>query len=390
LRIGARKVLVTAQVALSLVLVVAASLFARSLAGLRGLDLGFRNRDVLTFHLDSPRSYSPAERLALPERFLERVRALPGVVSASAAFPGPYLGGSYSGDLFVPGLEKHADRSSAAGQFVYPRYFETIGSRVLSGREFTVHDRSGSPKVAVVNQAFAQKYFDGRNPVGRRVGRNVNGPADILIVGLVGDMQHDGARESAVPLIYQPNLQEQNRSSLEFLVRATIPPADLHRLLAREAAAMDPGLALGPPRTLRQKFDRSIFQERMLALLSAAFAMLALVLVAVGLYGLLSFVVTRRTAEIGVRMALGARPADVLWIVLRGLLPMIAAGVLIGVPASLAATRIARSVLFGVRPGDPLAIAAGVAILILVGLCAGLVPARHAARIDPVRALRVE
>ena len=388
LRFGVRKGLVVAQVALAVVLVVTAGLFVRSLVGLRALDLGFRNHGVLTFYLDAPLSYPDASRETLPGRFLDRVSALPGVVSASAGFPGPYQSGSMSGDVFV-GEDARAE-ADVAYQVVYPHFFETIGSPILRGREFNDHDRPGSRKVAVVNQTFAQRFFGGQDPVGRAVGLNSDGPADIVIVGLVGDIQHDSLRKAAVPSIYLPRLRQRYALSLLFLVHAAIPQSDLLRLLRREVAALDPALAIEQPQTVRQRIDRSIFQERMLAMLSTSFGMLALALAAIGLYGVISFVVTRRTAEIGVRMALGAQRADVVWMVLREVLLMVIAGVLLGAPASLAATRVGRSMLFGVRPGDPAVSALSIAILLAVGVSAGIVPALRAAHIDPMGSLRVE
>ena len=176
----------------------------------------------------------------------------------------------------------------------------------------------------------------------------------------------------------------------QFLLHATIPPRDLLRLIRREAAALDPALEVDQAETVQQRIDRSIFSERMLALLSACFGALALTLAAIGLYGVVSFVVTRRTAEIGIRVALGAQRAGVVWMVLREALWMVVAGVLVGVPAALAASRLARGILYGIRPGDPAAVLIGVAALLAVGLCAGLIPARRAAASDPMETLRTE
>jgi predicted permease len=389
LRLGVRKGLVAAQVALAVVLVVTAGLFVRSLAGLETLDPGFHNYSVLAFSLDAPRSYSAAARASLPGRSLDRVSALPGVMSASAGFPGPYQRGSSSGDLFVPGRES-SGRADVARQTVYPRYFETLGSSLLKGRWLDDRDRPGGRKVAVVNQAFAERYFPGQDPVGRTIGLNAGGPADVAIVGVVRNMQHDGLRQPAVPAVYLPELQEPSSMSLQFLVHAAIPPADALQMLRREAAALDPALAIEEPQTVRQMIGRSLFQERMLAALSAIFGILALSLAAIGLYGVVSFVVTRRTAEIGIRMALGAPRSGVVWMVLREVLLVVAAGVLISVPAALAATRLGRGILFGIRPEDPAVIVGSAAVLLAAGLCAGIVPALRAARIDPAQSLRTE
>jgi len=259
----------------------------------------------------------------------------------------------------------------------------------VTGREFDLHDRPGSRKVAVVNQALAQKFFGGQDPIGRGVG--VHGTsADTLIVGLVPNIQHDGVREPAVPVIYLPALQEPPPMPPQFLLHATIPPRDLLRLIRREAAALDPALEVDQAETVQQRIDRSIFFGTYAGPAQRLFR-------SAGTYSgghrtlcVISFVVTRRTAEIGIRVALGAQRAGVVWMVLREALWMVVAGVVVGVPAALAATRLARGILYGIRPGDPTAVLIGVAALLVVGVSAGLIPARRAAAIDPIETLRTE
>ena len=390
LRIGIRRGLVLAQVALSVVLVVTAALFARNLYHLKTLDLGFRNYDVLSFYLDFPRSYKDADAAATGQRLISRLRSAPGVLSASAGFPGPYEGGHYSGDLFVPGIERRRERMEIGRQRVQPQYFVTIGSPPLSGREFDEHDIKGGRKVAVVNQAFAREFFGGLDPVGRSLGLNADGPADVTIVGLIRDMQHNGIRDSAAPLVYVPEAQEENGSAPLYLVRGSIPPGDLLQLVRRELTSIDGSAAIERVQTLRQRIDDSIFRERMLAGLSVLLGALAVGLAAVGLYGVMSYVVTRRTGEIGVRMALGAGPRRVLWTILREGLAVVVLGIVIGVPGSVVAARISRTLLFGIRPADPVAIGLSLAILLGAGAAATLIPARRASRVDPARALRTE
>jgi predicted permease len=388
LRTGMRKTLVAGQVAMSVVLVATAGLLARSLAGLRSLDLGFHNHGVLSFYLNAPRTYQAKDYERLYERFFARVSTLPGVLSASAGFPGPYQGGSYSGTIFVPGAESRSREHELARQYVYPQYFETIGARPLNGRDFDPHDFVRSAKTAIVNQAFAREFFRSADPVGRMISFNDSGPADVTIIGMVQDMQHDGIRRSPQPLVYVPATQDQNAPVI--LVNAAIPPSDLTRMIRREVAAIDPSVAMEDPRTLRERIDRSIFQDRMLAGLSVAFSVLALLLAGIGIYGVMAFVVARRTAEIGVRMALGARPAGVLWMTMREGIAMVAAGVAIGIPAALAAGRLTRNLLFGVRPDDPATAVATVLVVFAVGALAAGLPARRAAAVDPMQALRSE
>jgi hypothetical protein len=207
---------------------------------------------------------------------------------------------------------------------------------------------------------------------------------------MVRDMQHDGIRTTAQPVVYVPAARDENRSASVILVNARLRPGDLTRIIRRELAAIDPSVAMEDPRTLRERIDRSIFQDRMLARLSVAFGVLALLLAGIGIYGVMAFVVARRTAEIGVRMALGARPFGVLWMTMREGLAMVAAGVAIGIPAALAAARLTRNLLFGVRPGDPATAVVTVLVVLAVGALAAGLPARRAATVDPMQALRSE
>jgi predicted permease len=390
LRAGMRKTLVAGQVAMSVVLVATAGLLARSLAGLRSLDLGFHNYGVLTFYIYAPRTYQAQDYQRLYDRFFARVSALPGVDSASAGFPGPYQGGSYSGTIFVPGAETKSREHEIARQSVYQRYFETIGARPVGGRDFDAHDFVRTAKTAIVNQAFAREFFGAGDPVGKMISFNDSGPADVTIVGMVKDMQHDGIRTTAQPVVYVPAAGDENRSASVILVNARLRPGDLTRIIRRELAAIDPSVAMEEPRTLRERIDRSIFQDRMLAGLSIAFSVLALLLAGIGIYGVMAFVVARRTAEIGVRMALGARPSGVLWMTMREGLAMVAAGVAIGIPAALAAARLTRNLLFGVHPGDPATAVVTILVVFAVGALASSLPARRAATVDPIEALRSE
>jgi hypothetical protein len=268
LRAGMRKTLVAGQVALPVVLVATAGLLARSLAGLRSLDLGFHNYGVLTFYIYAPRTYQAEDYQRLYDRFFTRVSALPGVDSVSAGFPGPYQGGSYSGTIFVPGAETKSREHEIARQSVYERYFETIGARPVRGRDFDADDFVHTAKTAIVNQAFAREFFGAEDPVGKMISFNDSGPADVTIVGMVRDMQHDGIRTTAQPVVYVPAARDENRSASVILVNARLRSGDLTRIIRRELAAIDPSVAMEDSRTLRERIDRSIFQDRMLAGLS--------------------------------------------------------------------------------------------------------------------------
>jgi len=394
MRLSLRKAFVVAQVALSLVVVMTAGLFARSLGNLRGVDPGFHPLNVLGLSIDFPRAYKDKDADSLCQRLVGRVNSLPGVLAVSFGFPGPYQGGSWEASFRIPGSEKTAREAPTVElQSAAPRYFETIGNPLLRGREFDDRDSAATPKVAIVNEAFAREYFAGADPVGRVLSfhdKEPEGGEPTHIIGLVRDMAHQGLRKRPVPTVYLPPAQKESPFAPVLLVRAGLPPESLVPVLRRELAALDPSLAIVEVRTIRQQIDDSIYLDRLLAVVSGFFGTLSLLLAGVGLYGVMAYAVTQRTGEIGIRVALGADRRRVLCMVLREGLTLIGAGILVGIPLSLASTRLATSLLFGIRARDPMTLAATAAVLLAAGAAAVLLPAQRASRIDPTEALRYE
>jgi len=394
-RAGFRKALVVVQVALSLVLVAAAGLFAHSLADLRSIDPGFAAQNVLTFSLDYPRAWKGADKEKHRERMLARLSEVPGIASIGYGLPGPYQNGDSSTSIRVPGSARTAkEAAQVSQQSIGPAYFETIGVRPLRGREFNPGDFRSTRKIAVVNRAFVREFLPGTlDPIGRIIGFDDSKPEGgepTYIVGLVRDILHDGLKTTAKSTVYVPFHEGQFIYDPTLLVRAQLPPASLLPAIRRAIAQIDPEVALVEPRTLRQRVDDSIFIDRMIATLSGFLGGLALLLAAIGIYGVMAYAVARRTAEIGLRIALGAAPARIEWMVLRDGLLLIAFGVAIGLPLSLAAARVSASLLYGVEPNDPLTFAITIAVLLAIGILAALLPARRAAAVAPIKALRHE
>jgi predicted permease len=394
-RAGFRQALVVLQVALSLVLVAAAGLFAHSLAGLRSINPGFVSQNVMAFSLDYPRAWKNADKEKHRQRLLARLAALPGVASISYGAPGPYRGGAWTAGIRVPGSARTAkEGDEVAEQGIGPAYFETIGIRPLRGREFEPGDAHATRKTAIVNDAFVREYLPGiQDPVGRILSfddSKTEGGEPTYIVGLVRDILHDGLKTTAKSTVYVPFHDGDVSFDPTLLVRTRLPAAALLPVIRPEIRQIDPEVALVDPRTLLELVDDSIFVDRMIATLSGFFGALALLLAALGIYGVMAYAVTRRTAEIGLRIALGAAPARIQWMLLRaGLLP-IAIGVAIGLPLSLAAGRISASLLYGVKPNDPLTFVLTVAVLLAAGILAAFFPARRAAAVEPIEALRHE
>ena len=398
-----RRSIVVAQVAVSVVLVAVAGLFARSLAGLRSQNLGFTNQNVLSFSLDFPQSYNDDAIDRVRRDLRERISSTPGVLSASYGFPGPYQRGSWFTTVRVPGSRRTAHQDASVDlQALAPRYFETIGARPRRGREFDESDgarprrgrefdesdSAGSPRVAIVNEAFAREFLEGGDPVGRTLTIEADKP--VAIVGEVADMLHHGLREHAVSTVYLPVAQNKDARNGFFFVRSALPPASIIPELRREVAATDPSAVLIQPATIRELIDDSISVERLLTAVSCAFGVLALVLAVVGLYGVIAFGMAQRTKEIGIRLALGAARSNVLGMVMKEALLMIVTGAAIGIPLAIAASRVGSSLLFGIKPGDAATLTATVLILVACGTAAAFVPARRAASIAPTEALRHE
>jgi predicted permease len=288
---------------------------------------------------------------------------------------------------------------------VSPGYFKAMGSPVVRGREFDARDEGAAPvgtqpnnglgrgyKSVVVNESFAKKYFGDRDPIGRHLGfgGNPGTPTPIEIVGIVKDSKYTGVRDEIPRTIFFPLLQERTPSSIVVYVRTTGESSAAFSAAQRVVREVDSKVPLYNLRTLEHQIDQSLLNDRIVATLSAAFGILATVLAVIGLYGVMAYTVARRTREIGVRMALGARPGDVIWLVMREVLTLVSAGIAIGLAASWGANRVISSQLYGVSANDPLTIVAASGLLFTVALLAGYVPARRATRVNPTLALRYE
>jgi predicted permease len=321
----------------------------------------------------------------------ERVLALPGVRGVALAGDAVFGNGGWGQTVWIERAGAPPQDADVSDNLVSPGFFATAGIPIRMGREFGEQDREETPLVALVNQTFARRFFGDENPIGKRFGdhgRESSGRYEI--VGVVADAKYGNVREQTKPMVFHPALQEPPRTTFVLHVRAAGEPAALGPSIARAILAIDGEALVSNVRTLPQVIREQLRQDRMFATLAGIFAALALVLGAIGIYGVAAYRVARRTAEIGVRMALGAPRANVLWLIVRETLALVAAGVAIGLPASLAATRLLKSLLFAVQPSDPVTIAGAAITLFAAGALAGFLPARRAASIEPVIALREE
>jgi predicted permease len=389
-----RRALVVAQVAFSVVLVALAGLFGHSLFALRSVDLGFRNQNVFAFSFDFAHTWK-GEIRAAREQLLAQLESLPVVTSISYGFPGPFQRGGADASIRVPGSDRTAREPADVDiEYVAPRYFETIGSVPVLGRELDRNDTAASRKVAVVDEAFVRVFLPGEaHPLGRTLSFDDSKPeggAPVFIVGVVRNIRQKGLREKTAPTVYVPVTQVDSPRPPTILVRTQLSQVALLGAVYGDLRRLGPGGALWDWQTLREQIDDSIFRERMLATLSGFFGGLALLLAAVGLYGVVAYGTSRRAGEIGIRIALGAERADMLWMVLRDALALVGLGLAIGLPVSLAAARTVSSILFGIQPADPLAFVATAAVLAAVGLAAAFLPARRAATLEPSQVLRHE
>jgi len=385
--------LVIAQVALSLLLLTGAGLFVRTLRNLSALDLGFAAESVLQARINPRASGYKQEQLPdLYRRLLERLNSAPGVSSASMAGSGFRTGNSRSCCISVEGYTHQPDEDrQVQTNRVTPGYFQTMGLPLLIGRDFMPQEAGskpvGFPNVAIINETMARYYFGEANPLGKRFGWGdpPNLKSDIEIIGVVKDVNYGSLRDKAPRLIYFP---QQGETLL--VARAAGPVAPLAAIIRREIEAVDKSLEISGVRTVPQLRDQSLVQERLLAELSSFFGLLALLLACIGLYGVMSYDVARRTHEIGVRMALGAQRMDVVRLVMRETMLLVGIGLFAGLGAALASTRLIASLLYGLPPNDLLTIGLASLLLLTVAALAGYLPARRAARVDPMVTLKCE
>jgi predicted permease len=385
------KALVISQVALSLVLMVGAGLFLRSLFNLNNVDIGFNKENVLRLEIDSSSAgYTPGEprEVALNQQIEERVSAMPDVKAASfSAFT--FHEGSWSSNVVVPGMNTDED-INVKHNVVGAGYFATMQIPLLAGRSFSPSDTSTSQTVAIISEHTAKTLFPLGNPIGRHYRLGDNKPEnDVTVIGVAKDVKFHDLAEEPVNLDYFPYTQHP-WSFGDFEVRYTGGFDPVAAAVQQTIHSIDRNLPITRVTTLDQQVARSITNQRLVAQLSAFFGLLAVFLSCIGIYGVMSYVVMRRTNEIGIRMALGARRSNMLWMVLREILILVSIGVVIGVPVTLAGDRLVSKMLFGLRPSDPITLVSATVILLIVAAIAGYLPARRASLMDPMVALRYE
>jgi predicted permease len=415
-RLMPHKLLIVTQVALSLFLLVGAGLFVRSLQNLKSLDAGFDRENVLLFSLDTPSGYPLAQRVNLYRRVLERLEALPGSRAASLSSFSLLSGAGMNSNIVVEGYANRPDEDMDCHRlWVGPNYFATMGIPLLQGRDFgpqELQSQGGSfadqsvvsqapqpsatpsaPLAAVINQTMARYFFRDENPLGRRF-RVQNGwlqGIPIEVIGVIKDAKYYNLWEQTPRTYYLSFFQRPREEQAgTMLLRSFADPASTTTAIQRAVRELDPQAQVVNLRTMNEVVDRSLLQERFVAQLGSFFSLFALLLASIGLYGVMSYATARRTREIGIRMALGARTADVIRLVLREAMLLVSVGVVIGLGLAFAATRLVASMLFGLGPTDPLTIALAVLLILMVAALAGYLPARRATQVNPMVTLRNE
>ena len=388
-----RTTLATVQIAMSMALLVPAGLFAKSLFNVSRVDLGLKTDHMVLFSLAPElNGYNTERTRQLFERIEDEIAAVPGVTSVAGAMVPVLAGDNWGNSLVVEGFEAGPDtNTSASFNGVGPGFFKTMGIPLLSGREFTRADVAGAPKVAVVNQAFAKKFNLGANPIGKRFGLGgPNAKPDIEIVGFVQDAKYSDVKRVVPPQYYLPYRQEERLGFGYFYIRTATPPEQMLQTIPQVMRKLDATLPIGDVKTMDQQIRENVTQDRIISTLSLAFAVLATVLAAIGLYGVLAYTVAQRTREFGLRMALGADGGAVRGLVMRQVGKMAVIGGVIGLAVAIGVGRLAKSLLFEMEGHDPFVLTAATIALALVAMGAGFMPAMRASKIDPMNALRYE
>jgi predicted permease len=394
-RLGARQWIVASQVAFSLLLLVAAGLLLRSFAKLATLDVGFDRDNVLLVKADlHVAKVVPDQQLATFEAIEDRLRVLPGVISVGRSLMTPFEGGAWSQPIRTDSPQPLAGVDMETWfNSVSPGYLATLRTPLLTGRNFTSSDTKTSQAVAVVNQTFARRFLPNLNPIGRtfRIESSSGQPGPpVRIVGLMRDSKYEYGREHTHPTAYFPVTTAPEHFEAEsFELRTAVPPSALISPIQAAVAGVNKAIPL-EFRTLAQQVNDTMIQERLLALLSAFFGGLAMLLAMIGLYGTFNYLVTQRQTEVGIRMALGAGRSSMLKLVMRDLIAVLALGLVAGVAISLAATRVLQQMLFGLDPRDAVTMISAVTALSVAACVAGYLPARRATKVDPMVALRYE
>ncbi len=391
LPLNPRNLLAMTEIALALVLLIGAGLMIRSFARLQALQIGFSPDHVMTMRVELPK-YKPEAAVAFNEQLLDRLSALPGVEAATVASATPLSNNSAGTIMRIKGdAEGQRDDLFVGLQSVGPNYFKTLRVPVLKGRAFTEQDRAGAKLVAIINESAVRKFWPDEDPVGKEIWVGVGWERDQYgeIVGIVGDVKYGKVEETFEPQVYLPYAQPTEPASF-VLVRTAGDPTQIVSAARREIVSLDKSVPIFDLRTLEDRSSDASSRTRFSALLLATFSSLALVLASVGIYGVMSYAVSGRTREIGVRMALGARPRNVLGLVMRDGIAVTVAGVVVGVMGAMAATRVLGSQLYGVATTDTLTYIVVSLVLAAVALLASYIPARRAMKVDPVVALRCE
>jgi len=389
-----RKFLLISQIALTAVLLAAAGLFAHSLLNLKLQDLGVRPDHVLEFSISPELNrYAPPQTISLAERIRKGIEPLPGVRSVSESEIPMLANSNSSSNITAEGYNAQEDEDTNVDHnAVGPDFLATMGIPLLNGREFSESDTSTSPKVAIINEAMARRFYAGRNPVGLHFGfgGGKDTKIDTEIVGVVKDSKNTDVYQTVPPFVFLPYSQSKQAGNATFYIRTNQDPAALSVSVRNLVEGMDRNLPIYDVRTLTAQVDDIMFTDRLVTVFSLALGLLASLLAAVGLYGVMAYVVARRTREIGIRMALGATQQSVAWMVLREILGMLGVGLVVGLIAAYGIGRVIESLLFGVKAGDPFVFVIAAALLAAVALLAGWLPSRKAAGVDPMVALRYE
>ena len=390
-----RKGLVIAQVAFSFLLLAGAGLFVKTLSNLQHAQTGFRDLgNLVTFQMDAAlNGYSLPRLQAFYQQALEGIRGLPGVKSAAFAFVPVLAGNEWDSTMSVEGHQfKDGEDMQAFMNGISPGYWQAMGVQLLEGRDFDQRDTGHKMTSAIVNRAFATHFFGDRSPIGRHVGfgDGPNPKLEMQIVGMVQDSLYEGPREGVHRQVFVPFAQADFPGAITVYVRTSSETPAMFGALRRKIAELDPSMPIYEMKTLQKQLDDTLSTERLIAILSAAFGVLATILAAIGLYGVMAFVVARRTKEIGLRMALGAPRSGVVWMVLKESLVLVGIGLAIGVPSAFLLSRYVAAQLYSVKPTDVWTAAAALSILAAVAAAAGFLPAQRASTIDPLTALRHE
>jgi predicted permease len=403
-RLKLNKFLVVTQVALSLFLLVGAGLFVRTLQNLKGLDAGFDRENVVLFDIEPGKEYDRARRINLYKQLSERLEALPGARLASLSSQSLLAGGSYEQKVSVEGYTSQPDENMYChGLYVGPKFFSAMGIPLLAGRDIGPQDErqieeGGTPqsgvrielRVALINQTMAQYFFPNQNPIGKRFYLGSKGSNPVEIIGLVKDAKYQTLREKTPRTFYLPYFHESGVGGITFALRNDGAQAGFAAAVQNAVREIDPKLQALDLRTMNDVVNTSLAQERFLAQLAGFFSLLALLLASIGLYGVMSYDAARRTREMGIRMALGARAPDLISMVMRESMLLVVIGVIIGLGAAVVTTRFVSSLLYGLEPNDPATITLAAVVMIAVAAVAGYLPARRASKVDPITALRCE